>query len=85
MFFPLYPALLAALVAWALVAVPRRQWLLAGWLTTRFLLPAFTIVLPLALLAAKLPKRALGVLLPAGALGSAWYGAFLMTVATMNP
>lgn len=51
----------------------------------RFLLPAFTIVLPLALLAAKLPKRALAVLLPASALASAWYGAYLMTVATMNP
>lgn len=51
----------------------------------RFLLPAFTILLPAAMLAAKLPKRALAVLLPAGALASGWYGMFLMTVATVNP
>jgi hypothetical protein len=51
----------------------------------RFLLPAFTILLPAAMLAAKLPKRALAVLLPAGALASGWYGMFLTTVATMNP
>jgi hypothetical protein len=51
----------------------------------RFLLPAFTILLPAAMLAARLPKRALAVLLPAGALASGWYGMFLMTVATVNP
>lgn len=51
----------------------------------RFLLPAFTILLPAAMLAAKLPKRALAVLLPVGALASGWYGTFLMTVATVNP
>lgn len=51
----------------------------------RFLLPAFTVLLPAAMLAAKLPKRALAVLLPAGALASGWYGMFLMTVATVNP
>lgn len=51
----------------------------------RFLLPAFTILLPAAMLAAKLPRRALVVLLPAGALASGWYGMFLTTVATVNP
>jgi hypothetical protein len=51
----------------------------------RFLLPAFTILLPLALLLAKLPARVLAILLPTGALAGAWYGAYLMTVAHMNP
>ncbi|HET6499501.1 MAG TPA: hypothetical protein VFG87_01950 [Amycolatopsis sp.] len=51
----------------------------------RFLLPAFTILLPIAVLAAKLPNRALAILLPAGALGFGWYGAYLMTSAAMNP
>ena len=51
----------------------------------RFLLPAFVLTVPLALLLAKLPNRALAVVLPAGALVSAWYGAFLMAIVHLNP
>lgn len=51
----------------------------------RYLLPAFVLTVPLALLLAKLPNRALAVVLPAGALVSAWYGAFLMAIVHLNP
>ncbi|HEY2057524.1 MAG TPA: hypothetical protein VGH57_04035 [Amycolatopsis sp.] len=51
----------------------------------RYLLPAFVLTVPLALLLAKLPNRALAILLPAGALVSAWYGAFLMAIVHLNP
>lgn len=51
----------------------------------RFLLPAFTIVVPIAILLAKLPNRVLGILLPVGLLASAWFGGYLLTVGGMNP
>ncbi|MDT8910357.1 hypothetical protein [Amycolatopsis sp. PS_44_ISF1] len=51
----------------------------------RFLLPAFVLTVPLALLLAKLPNRALAILLTTGALVGAWYGAFLMAIVHLNP
>ncbi|WP_051166233.1 hypothetical protein [Amycolatopsis orientalis] len=51
----------------------------------RFLLPAFVLTVPVALLLAKLPNRVLAVLLPAITVGSAWYGAFLLTIAHVAP
>ncbi len=51
----------------------------------RFLLPAFVLTVPVALLLAKLPNRALAVLLPAIALGSGWYGAFMLTTGQVAP
>ncbi|NIJ14497.1 hypothetical protein FHU38_004898 [Saccharomonospora amisosensis] len=51
----------------------------------RFLLPAVTLVFPVAVLLARLPKRALLVLLPSGALVAGWFGAFLLTVVPINP
>ena len=51
----------------------------------RFMLPAVTLFIPLAMLLAKLPNRVLALLLPVGALAGSWYGAFLMTSAHMNP
>ncbi|GAA3535859.1 membrane protein [Amycolatopsis ultiminotia] len=51
----------------------------------RFLLPAFVLTVPLALVLAKLPNRVLAVLLPAAAVLSGWYGAYLMTIAHLAP
>ncbi|WP_436493060.1 hypothetical protein [Actinokineospora sp. HUAS TT18] len=46
----------------------------------RFLLAAFVIAIPLAVLVSKLPNRALPILLPIGALAAGWYGASLMVL-----
>ncbi|MFE3178213.1 hypothetical protein ACFXPA_28165 [Amycolatopsis sp. NPDC059090] len=51
----------------------------------RFLLPAFVLTVPVALMLAKLPNRVLAVLLPVLTVGSAWYGAFLLTIAHVAP
>jgi len=51
----------------------------------RFLLAAFVIVVPLAVLAERLPNRVFAILVPIGAFVSGWYGAFLMEIAHMNP
>lgn len=51
----------------------------------RFLLPAVTLALPLAVSLARLPRRALLVLLPSGALAAGWFGAFLLAVVRINP
>ncbi|HJQ46022.1 MAG TPA: glycosyltransferase family 39 protein [Amycolatopsis sp.] len=51
----------------------------------RFMLPAVTVLIPLAMLLARLPTRVLVLLLTVGALLGSWYGAFLMTSAHMNP
>lgn len=51
----------------------------------RFLLPAFVLTVPLALVLARLPNRALAVLLPATAVLSGWYGAYMMTIAHLAP
>lgn len=51
----------------------------------RFLLPAFVLIVPVALMLAKLPNRVLAVLLPVITIGSAWYGAFLLTIAHVAP
>ena len=51
----------------------------------RFLLPVFPLLLPLAVPLARQPLRALATLLGTGALVSAWYGGYLLTVWTRSP
>ncbi|QRP45927.1 glycosyltransferase family 39 protein [Amycolatopsis sp. FDAARGOS 1241] len=51
----------------------------------RYLLPAFVLTVPIALVCAKLPNRVLAILLPVIAVVSAWYGAFLLTIVHLNP
>ena len=51
----------------------------------RFLLPVFTLLLPLAVPLARQRLRALVTLLGSGALASAWYGGYLLTVWTRSP
>ncbi|UGQ10654.1 hypothetical protein LO772_28080 [Yinghuangia sp. ASG 101] len=59
-----------------------------GWFfqsKPRFMLPAFTISLPLAVLMARWPRKVAGVLLVAGAVFSGWYVAYLVYVVDTNP
>jgi mannosyltransferase PIG-V len=51
----------------------------------RFMLPAFTIVLPLARLMAKWPRGVVVSVLIAGAAFSGWYVSFLLYVVNTNP
>ncbi|MET7990659.1 hypothetical protein ABZU76_07085 [Amycolatopsis sp. NPDC005232] len=88
-----------ALLVWTWCTKLPLPWQLYGTLTVlialgssnyfqsraRFLLPAFVLMVPLALVLARLPTRVLVVLLPAGAAISAWYGSFLMTIAHVAP
>lgn len=59
-----------------------------GWFfqsKPRFMLPAFTISLPLAVLMARWPRKVAGVLLVAGAVFSGWYVSYLLYVVDTNP
>ena len=47
---------------------------------SRFLLPAFPLLLPIAVGLARAPLRVAAVLLTALALGSAWYGGYLLLI-----
>ena len=51
----------------------------------RFLLPVFTLLLPLAVPLARQRLRTVATLLGSGALVSAWYGGYLLTVWTRSP
>lgn len=51
----------------------------------RFLLPVFTLLLPLAVPLARQRIRTVATLLGSGALASAWYGGYLLTVWTRSP
>jgi hypothetical protein len=51
----------------------------------RFLLPVFTLLLPLAADLARRRLRAVAMLLGAGTLASAWYGGYLLTIWTRSP
>lgn len=51
----------------------------------RFLLPVFTLLLPLAIPLARQRLRTVVTLLGSGALVSAWYGGYLLTVWTRSP
>ncbi|HEV2345012.1 MAG TPA: hypothetical protein VGS97_13025, partial [Actinocrinis sp.] len=51
----------------------------------RFLLPVFTLLLPLAAPLARQRLRTIATLLGSGALASAWYGGYLLTVWTRSP
>ncbi len=51
----------------------------------RFLVPVFTLLLPLAVPLARQRLRAAVTLLGSGALASAWYGGYLLTVWTRSP
>jgi hypothetical protein len=51
----------------------------------RFLLPAFVLTVPIALVLAKFPNRVLAILLPVIAAVSAWYGAFLLAIVHLSP
>ncbi|WP_406280168.1 mannosyltransferase family protein [Embleya sp. NBC_00896] len=60
----------------------------SGWFfhsKPRFMLPAFTIVLPLARLMAKWPRGVVISVLVAGAAFSGWYVSFLLYVVNTNP
>jgi hypothetical protein len=52
---------------------------------SRFLLPAFPLLLPLAVALARARMRVTAVVLPALALGSAWYGGYLLLLWTASP
>jgi hypothetical protein len=52
---------------------------------SRFLLPAFPLLLPLAVALARARMRVPAVILPALALGSAWYGGYLLLLWTASP
>lgn len=59
-----------------------------GWFfqsKPRFMLPAFTIALPLAALMARWPRKVAAVLLVAGAAFSGWYVGYLVYVIDTNP
>ncbi|MEU8136652.1 mannosyltransferase family protein [Streptodolium elevatio] len=59
-----------------------------GWFfqsKPRFMLPAFTIALPLAALMARWPRKVAGVVLLAGAAFSGWYVSYLLYVVNTNP
>jgi hypothetical protein len=51
----------------------------------RFLLPVFPLLLPLAAHLARRRLRTIATLLGAGALMSAWYGGYLLTIWTRSP
>jgi hypothetical protein len=51
----------------------------------RFLLPVFTLLLPLAVPLARQRLRTLVTLLGSGAIASAWYGGYLLTIWTRSP
>jgi len=51
----------------------------------RFLMPVFTLLLPLAAHLARRRLRTIATLLGAGALTSAWYGGYLLTIWTRSP
>ncbi|MGH6655817.1 MAG: hypothetical protein ACRDVE_11495, partial [Actinocrinis sp.] len=51
----------------------------------RFLVPVFTLLLPLAVPLARQRLRAVATLLTSGALASAWYGGYLLTIWTRSP
>ncbi|MCF2529027.1 mannosyltransferase family protein [Yinghuangia soli] len=60
----------------------------SGWFfhsKPRFMLPAFTIVLPLAKFMAGWPRKLVGIVLVAGALFAGWYVGFLVYVIDTNP
>ena len=52
---------------------------------SRFLLPAFPLLMPVALALARARPRVPAVILPALALGSAWYGGYLLLIWTASP
>lgn len=59
-----------------------------GWFfqsKPRFMLPAFTIALPLAALMAKWPRKVAAAVLVAGAVFSGWYVSYLLYVVNTNP
>ncbi|MDI2132710.1 glycosyltransferase family 39 protein [Yinghuangia seranimata] len=59
-----------------------------GWFfqsKPRFMLPAFTIGLPLAALMARWPRKVAAVVLVAGAAFSGWYVGYLVYVVNTNP
>ncbi|MGA4543697.1 mannosyltransferase family protein [Uniformispora flossi] len=59
-----------------------------GWFfqsKPRFMLPAFTIVLPLAVLMAKWPRAVAASVVAAGAAFSGWYVGYLVYVVNTNP
>ncbi|NUU25536.1 MAG: hypothetical protein HOV68_29130 [Streptomycetaceae bacterium] len=59
-----------------------------GWFfqsKPRFMLPAFTISLPLAALMARWPRKVAAAVLVAGAVFSGWYVAYLVYVVNTNP
>lgn len=51
----------------------------------RFLVPVFTLLLPLAVPLARQRLRGASTLLGTGALASAWYGGYLLTIWTRSP
>jgi hypothetical protein len=52
---------------------------------SRFLLPAFPLLLPVALALGGARSRLAAVVVPALALGSAWYGGYLLLLWTASP
>jgi hypothetical protein len=52
---------------------------------SRFLLPAFPLLLPLAVALGRAPMRVPAVVLPALALASAWFGGYLLLIWTASP
>jgi hypothetical protein len=93
--------LLASVVLLVLLAFLRPPWQLlayaAGLLVltiggagyyhakSRFLLPAFPLLLPIALALGHARIRSAAVVVPALALGSAWYGGYLLLLWTASP
>ncbi|MGB2951824.1 MAG: hypothetical protein WBB74_00370 [Gaiellaceae bacterium] len=95
-FYEVTAVLLAAVVLFGLLVLLRPPWPLivyaAGILVialgaanyyhskARFLLPAFPLLLPIAVGLARADRRTIAALLPPLALASAWYGSYLLLI-----
>jgi len=100
-FYEVTAVLLASILLLVLLAFLRPPWPLlayaAGLLVltiggagyyhakSRFLLPAFPLLLPVAVALGRARMRVPAVVVPALALGSAWYGGYLLLLWTASP